>query len=213
MSESSTYPLRLPRSVKAAVEKLAREEGISMNQFVATAVAEKLAVMSTAAFFAERKGRADLKAFGRLLNRKGGQTPRSGDFFQSCSWHRAAAKRGTAAHRPIAGSQQHDSRGMRITERLRLNDPCRAGFAETAPKGGGDEIAALPGMLARPQAARAPASARSKTARADAWSAAAPRMTAACEITASRIAFGSARAASASTSSSCSARAAARVAA
>ena len=79
MSETSTYPLRLPKSVKAAVEKLAREEGISMNQFVATAVAEKLAVMNAAAFFAERKGRADLKAFARLLRRKGGQVPREGD--------------------------------------------------------------------------------------------------------------------------------------
>jgi hypothetical protein len=79
MSETSTYPLRLPRSVKAAVEKLAREEGISINQFVATAVAEKLAVMNTAAFFAERRGRADLKAFKRLLNRKGGEPPRAGD--------------------------------------------------------------------------------------------------------------------------------------
>ncbi|CAN5787001.1 hypothetical protein BH11PSE8_BH11PSE8_07860 [soil metagenome] len=79
MSETSTYPLRLPRSVKAAVEKLAKEEGISMYQFVATAVAEKLAVMNTAAFFAERKGRANLKAFERLLKRKGGETPREGD--------------------------------------------------------------------------------------------------------------------------------------
>jgi hypothetical protein len=79
MSESSTYPLRLPRSVKSAVEKLAREEGISMNQFVATAVAEKLAVMSSAHYFAERKGRADLKAFRRLLTRKGGEAPRSDD--------------------------------------------------------------------------------------------------------------------------------------
>jgi hypothetical protein len=79
MSETSTYPLRLPRSVKSAVEKLAREEGISMNQFVATAVAEKLAVMNTARFFAERKSRADLKTFGRLLRRKGGEPPREGD--------------------------------------------------------------------------------------------------------------------------------------
>ena len=79
MSETSTYPLRLPRSVKSAVEKWAREEGISTNQFVATAVAEKLAVMSTAAFFAERKDRADFKAFRRLLNRKGGEAPRVGD--------------------------------------------------------------------------------------------------------------------------------------
>lgn len=80
MSDSSTYPLRLPRSVKAAAEKLAREEGISMNQFVATAVAEKLAAMSTASLFAERKGRADLAAvLRRLLKRKGGQPPRDGD--------------------------------------------------------------------------------------------------------------------------------------
>ena len=79
MTESSTYPLRLPRSVKEAVEKLARDEGISMNQFVATAVAEKLAAMSTATFFAERKSRADIKAFKRLLNRTGGEAPREGD--------------------------------------------------------------------------------------------------------------------------------------
>ena len=79
MKEMSTYPLRLPRSVKAAVEKLAREEGISMNQFVATAVAEKLAAMNTAAFFAERANRSNLAAFKRLLRRKGGTPPREGD--------------------------------------------------------------------------------------------------------------------------------------
>lgn len=79
MSDTSTYPLRLPKSVKAAVEKLAREEGISMNQFVATAVAEKLAVMTTLAYVAERRERADLEAFRRILRRKGGQPPREGD--------------------------------------------------------------------------------------------------------------------------------------
>ena len=79
MSESSTYPLRLPRSVKAAAEKLARDEGISMNQFVTIAVAEKLAVMNTVAFFAERTNRANLAAFKRLLQRKGGEAPREGD--------------------------------------------------------------------------------------------------------------------------------------
>jgi hypothetical protein len=29
MSNTTTYPLRLPRSVKTTVEKLAKEEGIS----------------------------------------------------------------------------------------------------------------------------------------------------------------------------------------
>jgi hypothetical protein len=79
MTSVSTYPLRLPRSVKAAVEKIAKEEGISLNQFVATAVAEKLAAMNTATFFAERKERADLKAFKRILKRQGGVPPRDGD--------------------------------------------------------------------------------------------------------------------------------------
>lgn len=79
MSDTSTYPLRLPKSVKAAAEKLAREEGISMNQFVATAVAEKLAAMQTASFFAERRQRADLAAFRKLLKRAGGEPPREGD--------------------------------------------------------------------------------------------------------------------------------------
>ncbi|UYN96682.1 MAG: hypothetical protein KIT25_07055 [Enhydrobacter sp.] len=61
------------------MEKLAKAEGISVNQFVATAVAEKLAAMNTAAFFAERRGRADFAAFKRIMKRKGGEPPRPGD--------------------------------------------------------------------------------------------------------------------------------------
>ena len=75
----STYPLRLPRSVKAEVERRAKQEGISVNQFVATAVAEKLAVMNTAEFFAERRTRADFTAFDRILRRKSGEPPGEGD--------------------------------------------------------------------------------------------------------------------------------------
>ena len=75
MKNQSTYPLRLPRSVKAEVERRAKQDGISVNQFVATAVAEKLAAMSTAEFFAERRGRADFATFERLMRRKGGEAP------------------------------------------------------------------------------------------------------------------------------------------
>ena len=35
MRESNTYPLPLPRSLKQAVERLSREDGTSINQFVA----------------------------------------------------------------------------------------------------------------------------------------------------------------------------------
>jgi hypothetical protein len=71
----ATYPLRLPRSVKAEVERRARADGITVNQFVATAVTEKLAAMGTAEFFAERRALADFKAFDRLMRRKGGEAP------------------------------------------------------------------------------------------------------------------------------------------
>ena len=74
-SSQSTYPLRLPTSVKAEVERRARADGVSMNQFVATAVAEKLAVMDTAAFFAARREHADFEAFDRIMHRKGGEAP------------------------------------------------------------------------------------------------------------------------------------------
>lgn len=78
-TRTSTYPLRLPVSIKAEAEKLAQAEGTSLNQFVASAVAEKVAVLRTASYFAERKGQADMAAFDRLMVRSGGQPPRRGD--------------------------------------------------------------------------------------------------------------------------------------
>ncbi len=71
----STYLLRLPTSVKAEVARLAKADGISFNQFVATAVAEKLAAMNTAAYFAERRSRADFEAFDQIMARSSGGVP------------------------------------------------------------------------------------------------------------------------------------------
>ena len=75
----STYPLRLPTSVKAEVVRRAEADGTSFNQFVATAVAEKLAAMNTAAFFAEHRMRADYDAFDKIMQRKGGEPPQADD--------------------------------------------------------------------------------------------------------------------------------------
>lgn len=55
----STYPLKLPSSIKDAAAELAREEGVSLNQFIAAAVAEKVGVLrTTAEFLRERAGDA-----------------------------------------------------------------------------------------------------------------------------------------------------------
>ena len=79
MKQVSTYPLRLPRSLKEAVEKQSEEDGTSINQFVVVAVAEKLSAMQTARFFADRRARADFKAFDKIMKRRGGEPPRPGD--------------------------------------------------------------------------------------------------------------------------------------
>jgi hypothetical protein len=54
----ATYPLKLPHSVKKAAQRLAKEDGVSLNQWIAAAVAEKVGVVETAAFFKKRAGNA-----------------------------------------------------------------------------------------------------------------------------------------------------------
>lgn len=79
MKNVATYPLPLPRSLKEAVARVAKEEGTSINQFVVVAVAEKLAALETLSFFEQHRQRADFNAFDRIMKRKGGQPPRSDD--------------------------------------------------------------------------------------------------------------------------------------
>ena len=75
----STYPLRLPKSLKAAVSNICAEDGTSINQFVTTAVAEKVSAMKTAEFFATHTADADIDAARRLLRRDGGAPPEPHD--------------------------------------------------------------------------------------------------------------------------------------
>ena len=75
----ATFPLRLPVSLKAALEKIAERDGTSMSQFLVIAAAEKISAMETENFFAERRARADREAFRLILNRKGGEPPRPED--------------------------------------------------------------------------------------------------------------------------------------
>lgn len=80
MSNSlSTYPLRLSRSIRAGVERFSKQEGTSINQFVSIAVAEKLAMLQAEAYFTQRRERADLDAFDRLMQHQGGEPSRTGD--------------------------------------------------------------------------------------------------------------------------------------
>ncbi len=76
----STFSLRLPISLKAAIEKLAAADGTSMNQFLVMAAAEKLTAIQTAeSYFAARRGRGDLDKALAFLSRPGGEPPRPED--------------------------------------------------------------------------------------------------------------------------------------
>ena len=77
--ETSVFPLRLPASLKASVSRISEEDGTSINQFITTAVAEKISAMKTAEFFAARGAAADIEAARRLLRREGGRPPEADD--------------------------------------------------------------------------------------------------------------------------------------
>lgn len=79
MGTPSNYALRLPVSLKQEAEQAAREDGTTLNQFIVSAVAEKLSAMKTAQYFTERAERGDLQAALAFLNRSGGQPPADDD--------------------------------------------------------------------------------------------------------------------------------------
>ena len=65
----ATYPLKLPLSIKREAQRLAKEDGVSLNQWISVAVAQKIGAVETAAEFFKRlsaKGdERDLKYFLR----------------------------------------------------------------------------------------------------------------------------------------------------
>lgn len=64
----ATYPLKLPLSIKKAAQRLAKEDGVSLNQWIAVAVAEKVEAVETAAeFFKKRAGKATGEGLMKLL--------------------------------------------------------------------------------------------------------------------------------------------------
>jgi hypothetical protein len=79
MRASSKHALRLPASLKKEAEEVARRDGATLNQFIVTAVAEKLSAQRTAAYFAARAKRGDLNAFDEIMARPGGAPARQED--------------------------------------------------------------------------------------------------------------------------------------
>lgn len=79
MSRAS-YPLKLPLSVKAAAERLAREDGVSLNQWISVAIAQKIGAVETAAdFLKARAGTARPADLLTFLDKAKNEAPPPGD--------------------------------------------------------------------------------------------------------------------------------------
>ena len=65
----STLSLRLPNSLHEQIRLLAEKEGISINQFVASAAAEKMAALLTEEYIERRSKRASREKFQAVLNK------------------------------------------------------------------------------------------------------------------------------------------------
>lgn len=65
----STISLRLPESLHDKARELAKQENVSINQFVATALAEKLSALMTEEYLQVRAKRGSRRKFEAVLRK------------------------------------------------------------------------------------------------------------------------------------------------
>ena len=65
----STISLRLPESLHKQARELAKQEGVSINQLVATALAEKMAALMTTEYLEKRAEQGSREKFERALGK------------------------------------------------------------------------------------------------------------------------------------------------
>jgi hypothetical protein len=65
----STLSLRLPDSLHEQIKKLAKQDGISINQFVSSAVAEKMSALMTVDYLEKRASKSSKSKFKKALSK------------------------------------------------------------------------------------------------------------------------------------------------
>ena len=74
------YPLQLPASLKETAVRLAKEDGVSLNQWIVAAVAQKIGAVETAeVFLRERAAGAREGDLSRYLRSAPDRAPEPGD--------------------------------------------------------------------------------------------------------------------------------------
>jgi len=78
--KKSNFALRLQPSLMEEAKKVAKAEGVAVNQLINVAVAEKVSALRTGDYFAERAAKGDLRKAFEVLGRAGkGNPPSPGD--------------------------------------------------------------------------------------------------------------------------------------
>ena len=75
----SALSLRLPESIHRHIKDIAKKEGVSINQFISSAVAEKISALMTEDYLEGRAKKAKREDFKKILARVPGRKPLPGD--------------------------------------------------------------------------------------------------------------------------------------
>ena len=74
------YPLQLPISLKDTAIRLAKEDGVSLNQWIVAAVAQKIGAVETAEAFLRKRATGEVEsALTRYLDKAPDLPPDPGD--------------------------------------------------------------------------------------------------------------------------------------
>jgi HicB-like protein involved in pilus formation len=106
----SSLSLRLPESLHQKIRELAERDEISINQFIATAVAEKAAALLTVAYLEERGRQGGAQLFDRVLARVPDGPPAPGDELLQPR-RRKAPKPESPTHRAAKPRKSRTARG------------------------------------------------------------------------------------------------------
>ncbi len=75
----SALSLRLPESIHRHIREIAKREGVSINQFISSAVSEKISALMTEDYLENRAKRGKKEDFKRILARVPSRRPVLGD--------------------------------------------------------------------------------------------------------------------------------------
>ena len=75
----SALSLRLPGSIHRHIKEIAKKEGVSINQFISSAVSEKISALMTEDYLSQRAKRAKKEDFRKILAKVPSRKPVLGD--------------------------------------------------------------------------------------------------------------------------------------